>query len=272
MNHQSPPEFADIEVALRRWTGRKVVIQLEARASGDSVIAVIPGATVDSVGVVSDEDSQHPGRTVAVALSDARGESVASVLVPEELVHVAPLITDDEVTACLAGVHLRITTDDDPATSEYSLASQGRDDGLFSPHPSDYSGWTAEQRRQAVELVESRTWGDVGGAIRSLEAALRLAMEATRSDFDRWEDCGDDEGLPDEYSLSPEQVAGLSEQWRLAYVARLLRSIALMYGFPTEFDSDQEPGLMTRLLFGSERASISELLHGLNDISVGIYR
>lgn len=36
-------------------------------------------------------------------------------------------------------------------------------------------------------------------------------------------------GFEDEYSLSPEQVASLSEEWKLAYVARLLWALALNF-------------------------------------------
>jgi hypothetical protein len=46
---------------------------------------------------------------------------------------------------------------------------------------------TDEQRERALALLEHMTWGDMDGYIRDLEAALRLALEATTEDFRRWD-------------------------------------------------------------------------------------
>ena len=51
---------------------------------------------------------------------------------------------------------------------------------------------------------------------------------------------------------------------RLAYVARLLRTIALMYGVSTEFSAEPSP-----LGFEHDEGSIAELLRGLNDMALG---
>jgi hypothetical protein len=42
------------------------------------------------------------------------------------------------------------------------------------------------QRDEAIALLEHMTWGDMDGYIRSLENALRRALEATAVDFQRW--------------------------------------------------------------------------------------
>ena len=70
----------------------------------------------------------------------------------------------------------------------------------------------------------------MGAAIRGIEEPLRLALEATSTDFQRWEEGADDEGYEDEFGFTPEQVAALSHEWRNAYVARLLVDVAHAYG------------------------------------------
>jgi hypothetical protein len=91
------------------------------------------------------------------------------------------------------------------------------------------------QRERAVTLIESMAWADLDGSIIDMETALRRAIEATRDDFQRWEQDAEAFGFADEFSLTSETVAELSPEWRLAYVARLLRTVALSYGVSTEF-------------------------------------
>src|SRR5262245_41079749 len=43
------------------------------------------------------------------------------------------------------------------------------------------------QQAEALALVESCPWGDTDYSICDMEAALRLAMEATSADYVRWE-------------------------------------------------------------------------------------
>jgi hypothetical protein len=121
------------------------------------------------------------------------------------------------------------------------------------------------QRDEACALLESMAWGDMDTAIRDLEIALRLAMEATRDDFLRWEhDLGpafEAEGY-EEFSVPPAaQVAEMPDQEKLAYVARLLRTLALSYGVSAEFG-----GARTGLVGEASRTSPATLLRGLNDI------
>jgi hypothetical protein len=71
------------------------------------------------------------------------------------------------------------------------------------------------------------------GYIRGMEEALRLALEATSGDFYRWEE---EIGPPleargyDEFSLPEAFLQAMRTEEKLAYVARLLRSLALQYG------------------------------------------
>ena len=85
------------------------------------------------------------------------------------------------------------------------------------------------QRAAAIDLLESLAWGSVEWAIYDLEAALALAIEAAGGALRLWEEEGE-ERFGDELRLSVEQVASLDEEWRLAYIARLLDTAALAYG------------------------------------------
>jgi hypothetical protein len=60
-------------------------------------------------------------------------------------------------------------------------------------------------------------------------------------------------------SRSEEEVEGLTDEWRLAYVARLLRSMALLYGMASEFRRDP--------LAEEDAWSVGRIVRGLNDIS-----
>ena len=119
-----------------------------------------------------------------------------------------------------------------------------------------------EQQQHALALLNSLPWGDVDGAIRAFEHALRVALEATANDFQCWEERAFGQGFDDEFSLTSEQVESLSDQWRAAYVARLLRNMALLYGVRTEFGPGPlgEPQL--------SRDSIGGVVRALNDMAV----
>lgn len=110
-----------------------------------------------------------------------------------------------------------------------------------------------------LAFLDDLPWGDVEGAIRTLEEALRLALEATVNDFQLWEDHADSEGFPDEFDLSQEQIDSLSDQWRIAYIARLLRSIALAYGVSVYREGP--------LVGNTTPASVGGVVRELNDIS-----
>jgi hypothetical protein len=122
--------------------------------------------------------------------------------------------------------------------------------------------FNAEQQGRTRELIEKLPWGDVDSALCGMEEALRLAMEATRDDFRYWEMHVEEAGFVDEFSLTPEEVAELSPEWRLAYVARLLRSLAMAYGVSTDY-ARNEAGLVGE----NNEYGPAELLRGLNDIS-----
>jgi hypothetical protein len=137
------------------------------------------------------------------------------------------------------------------------------------------SQFDRRQRELAAELVESLAWGDVERAIIGHETALALALEATGDALRLWEHEGEDR-FGDEVSLSPEQVCELDDEWRLAYIARLLVTALHAYGV-------SPGGRPARLLvvaglgevtppadWQDARSSPARLLHGLNDLLYGV--
>jgi hypothetical protein len=90
-----------------------------------------------------------------------------------------------------------------------------------------------EEVVQLVELVEKVPWADVEGAVSTLDEALRLARDATREPLAVWQAAGE-QRFGDEFSVAPSQFHNLSDAWRLAYVARLVETIALMHGLRSE--------------------------------------
>ena len=117
------------------------------------------------------------------------------------------------------------------------------------------------QQLRAIELIESMSWGDMENQIRGIDESLLLALQATASDFERWELEHGDVGFCDEFSLTSDEVAALPDEWKLAYVARLLRSLALSLGVGTEFGNQV-------LVAEHDECSPAGLLRGLNDISL----
>jgi hypothetical protein len=115
------------------------------------------------------------------------------------------------------------------------------------------------QRTRALELVTRLPWGDLDREIWCLEQALCRGIAATEDAHELWEQAVQ-ERLGTELLVAPEQVADLSPEWTLAYVARLFRTAAWMYGIDPEGHTGQPPTLQES--FGS----IAELVRGLNDI------
>jgi len=94
-------------------------------------------------------------------------------------------------------------------------------------------------RQAAAEMlavIDAVPWGDLAVSAGDVDQVLRLALEATTQAFLLWETDGAGERrYGDEYSLSAADVDSLDDQWRMAYVARLLRSLALCWGVQIEF-------------------------------------
>jgi hypothetical protein len=130
-----------------------------------------------------------------------------------------------------------------------------------------------DQQARAVALIHRMAWGDMDYAIRDVETVLGLAMEATRAEFLRWEhELGplfEAEGY-DEFSVPATQVEEMSDGDKLAYVARLLRTLALSYGVDAGFGylvAGESPLERYDRLEHGHGSSPAALLRGLNDIT-----
>jgi hypothetical protein len=86
-----------------------------------------------------------------------------------------------------------------------------------------------------------------------------------------WEAEGEDR-FGDEFALSAEEVADLDDEWRLAYIARLLCTALGAYGVSSQGLPGRDPeGELTPPITWTERlTSPAQLLRGLNDILHGL--
>ena len=121
------------------------------------------------------------------------------------------------------------------------------------------------QQAEALALLEQMLWGDMDHAIYGLEICLRRALEATFEDYLRWEnDIGpayEEDGY-EECTLPRELIEEMSPEDKLAYLARLIRDLAIDYGVGYELGAAR-PGV---LVAEADKSSIAALLRGLNDI------
>jgi hypothetical protein len=95
---------------------------------------------------------------------------------------------------------------------------------------------TQDQEKQVLQIVRETPWGDVEGALETIDEGLSIAMRASQEEFLHWEENADRAGFPDEFSIV--DIADLSPEWRHALIARLLRSIAMAYGVGTDYARD----------------------------------
>jgi len=128
------------------------------------------------------------------------------------------------------------------------------------------------QRAQAIALLEDLPWGDLEQELYGLEAALALALEATGHAIQLWEgEDGGEERFGDEFALSAGQVDSLDDEWRLAYIARLLYTAAQAYGVSPGATPGRSPdGQVTSPVSWNANGSIARLLRGLNEILSGV--
>jgi hypothetical protein len=121
--------------------------------------------------------------------------------------------------------------------------------------------FSSAQRTEALALVEGMAWGDMEIHISSVEDMLRLALEVTADDFARWvnelEDSLEFAGH-DEFNLPDAFIDGLAPDAKLAYIARLVHTLALVYGV-----SEAEEGSGLKVF---AKTSPAALLRGLNAI------
>lgn len=93
------------------------------------------------------------------------------------------------------------------------------------------------ERADVLHRVAGIPWGDTSGALEDIGECLERVLAATRAEFLLWEDRGEEIGL-DEFSLERRHVETMSPEWKLAYVARLVQSLAMAYGGAGLFSAD----------------------------------
>lgn len=120
------------------------------------------------------------------------------------------------------------------------------------------------QRAEAIALLERMAWGSMDDAISDVEICFRRLLEGTSADLRRWENdlgpAAGEEGW-DEFTLPDGAIREMPAEEKLAYVARLLESLALAYG--THYDGGTR---RYRELAGEAPTAPATLLHGLNDL------
>jgi hypothetical protein len=124
------------------------------------------------------------------------------------------------------------------------------------------------QQEAALVVIEQAAWGDMDGAICDTETALRLALDATRAEYLGWEEelgpAFEQEGIG-EFLVPAARVEEMSDADKLAYVARLLRTLALSYGVDAGFGylvPGESPLERYDRLESAYRSSPAGLLHG----------
>jgi hypothetical protein len=123
------------------------------------------------------------------------------------------------------------------------------------------------QDKQIIELIRSQAWGDISGQLVGMEEMLRLAMDATVEYLGIWEhDDAGERRYGDECSVSEHDLEAMSNEWRLAYVARLLRSLAMDYGVTTDWRSVVHGLPPTPNVGQNDANSPAAVLRGINDI------
>jgi len=88
------------------------------------------------------------------------------------------------------------------------------------------------QQRRAVELIEAIPVGGYGPTGPNIRTSARARAESDGEGVSP----GEEEGaarFKDEFSVTPDEVNKMSPEWKLAYVGRLVRFMALAYGVHT---------------------------------------
>lgn len=122
--------------------------------------------------------------------------------------------------------------------------------------------FNAQQQAEMTEVVLNTPWGDIAPALDQVEDALWLGMEATVDAFWLWEEQAESAGYGDEFSIGAAELDEMPDEWRLAYVARLLRTMAMAIGVSTEFSGQ----LGMRL---NDRDAIAPLIRRMDRVATG---
>ncbi len=112
----------------------------------------------------------------------------------------------------------------------------------------------AGQRTEVIKAAEKVAGADADAELVAIEQLLWSAIDATDVGYRLWEAEGEERFGDDLLMIPAEEVDGMDDEWKLAYVGHLLRSLAILYGVNDGRTLEARPG------------SIAELLRKLNDI------
>jgi hypothetical protein len=141
---------------------------------------------------------------------------------PERLIGYEDLLSYDDGDLCDGAFSSKQEAFNAGCSSGSSRSSGRCSKRAAGPGPSS----TGQARIEALAAIERNPWGDVAQAVRGVDQGLLLAMEATTTAFLLWQvDDAGEQQFGDEFALTPQQVDDLDPEWRLAYVARLLRTL-----------------------------------------------
>jgi hypothetical protein len=102
---------------------------------------------------------------------------------------------------------------------EESVLQKLRHGELGSTVTAQMTQFSPRQQEAALLVIERMAWGDMDNAIRDTETTLRLAMDATRAEFLRWqEELG---------PASPARARGYDCEVRLTSLSLHSRSVSL---------------------------------------------
>ena len=140
--------------------------------------------------------------------------------------------------------------------SQYAGAPPESDAGLLGDPPVLIMGMGQFERIQRMhELVTKTAWGDTLFCIGSMKEMLPYMMRLSAQEFAAWEaGLGGDE--VDEFSVPLEDAFRQPVEWRLAHIARLIRSLAMSFGVDTNYGT---PKLTDRVDPSSPAAVLNEL-------------
>lgn len=105
---------------------------------------------------------------------------------------------------------------------------------LGTPDPGTRENRDDARTGAILKVIDETPWGDIEVALRVIDEALTVAMNASRNGLHYWENNIDDSPWNDEFSVK--DPSGLTPEWRIALLARLLRTIAMAYGLRTDYD------------------------------------
>lgn len=118
---------------------------------------------------------------------------------------------------------------------------------------SDVNRSSAERHARICRELSDFSWAETVASAHSVDEGLRLALEVMKSWGGRWDLAEASLGFSDEWSVDPKRMAELPDEHLLAWLQRILESIALMFGTETRWGSVTFPHEPYQAIVATER-------------------